>query len=299
MERELWAELSAAISVVEHHFCDNPDVVHSTGRIVRVYLWAVLHNAAVSWACDRQNWDRRTRPPHLPDQSTMSRRLRTPEFHEFMQRLEDRLRPVPGASNLFKRLDAKPLPIAAHSTDRDAGWGRGAGQKAKGYKLHAIWAGEAMPRAWRLAPLHVSEQEMARRMIRDLDEPGYLIGDKNYDANHLFDLAGSRDNQLVCPRRYGRHRGLGHHRHSPYRLRCIDLLESPTRRLTRFGPTLMRHRTQIERVFAHCTAFTGGLLCLRPWVRRYRRVRPWVWAKLLINAARIRILNRRKLAVGA
>lgn len=299
MERELWAEISAAISVVEHHFCDNPDVVHSTGRIVRVYLWSVLHDAAVSWACDRRNWDRRTCPPQLPDQSTMSRRLRTPEFREFMQRLEDRLRRLPGASNLIKRLDAKALPIPAHSTDRDAGWGRGVGQKAKGYKLHALWAGEAMPLTWRLAPLNVSEQEMARRMIRDLQTPGYLVADKNYDANHLFDLAGSRENQLICPRRYGPHRGLGHHRHSPYRLRCKDLLEPPTGELTRFGPTLMRHRAQIERDFAHCTAFTGGLLGLPAWVRRYPRVHRWVWAKLLINAARIRILHRRKSAVGA
>jgi hypothetical protein len=36
MERELWAELSAAISVVEARFCDNPDFVHPTARIVRL-----------------------------------------------------------------------------------------------------------------------------------------------------------------------------------------------------------------------------------------------------------------------
>jgi hypothetical protein len=92
MEREPWAELSAAISVVEARFCDNPDFVHPTARIVRVYVWAALHNAAISWACDPRNWDRRTRPPAMPDQSTMSRRLRTPEFYEFMRQLEARRR---------------------------------------------------------------------------------------------------------------------------------------------------------------------------------------------------------------
>lgn len=301
MERELWAEVSAAISIVDQHFSDNGTFVHSTARIVRVFFWAVIHNAAVSWACHRRNGDRRMCPPELPGQSTLSRRPRTPEFRQFMEEMQRRLSPLPGATHLVKRLDAKPLPVAAHSTDRDAGGGRGAGQTAKGYKLHALWGGGAMPLQWRLAPLNVSEQEMARRMRRDLDrhDAGYVVADKGYDANHLFDLAGARGHPLISPRRCGAKRGLGHPRHSPYRLRCKDLLEAPTRRLTRFGPTLLHHRGQIERDFGHCTSFTGGLIGLPAWVRRYRRVHAWVWAKLLINAARIRLRHRRKAAIGA
>lgn len=293
MGREHWAELSAAVSVVERSFVDNPDFEHPTARVVRVHLWSALHDRPTSWACDSRNWDRATRPPSLPSQPTMSRRLRSAEFRQFMTALEVGLRHLPGAGTLFKRMDGKPLPVAAHSSDRDAGWGRGAGQKAKGYKLHAVWAGGAMPLQWRVAPLDVSEQEMARRMLRDLDAPGYVSADRNYDANHLFDSAAARDNQLMAPRRYGEGRGLGHHRHSPQRLRCKDLLEAPTRRLTRFGPAAMRHRTQIERDFGNLTSFGGGLQGLPAWARRYRRVRNWVWAKLMVNAARIRI-NRRK-----
>lgn len=298
MHRELWAELSAAVSIVDHHFCDNSAFTHSTACIVRVYLWSVLHQASVLWACQRVHWDRRLCPTVLPDQSTLSRRMRTPEFEEFMSRLEARLRPLPNGSDLFKRLDAKPLPIPAHSTDRDSGWGRGAGQQAKGYKLHTIWAGQAIPMAWRVAPLNISEQEMARRMMRGLHAPGYIVADKNYDANRLFDSAAAAQNQLLCPRRLGRDRGLGHHRHSPFRLRSKTLLELPPA-LGGFGRAMMAHRREIERDFAHCTSFTGGLIGLPPWVRRYSRVRRWVWAKLLINAARIRIRHRRKCRIGA
>jgi hypothetical protein len=35
-------------------------------------------------------------------------------------------------------LDGKPLPIANHSRDPQAGYGRSIGGKAKGYKLHVL-----------------------------------------------------------------------------------------------------------------------------------------------------------------
>ncbi len=224
----------------------------------------------------------------------MSRRLRSAEFEQFMRSLERRLGHLPRAGRLFKRMDGRPPPVAAHSSDRDARFGRGAGQKARGYKLHAIRAGRAMPLQWRVAPLNKSEQEMGRRMLRALGDPGYVSADGNYDANELFDVAASRDNHLICPRRFGADKGLGHRRQSPHRLRCKDLLEAPTRRLTRFGPTLMKQRSQIERDFGNDASAGCGLYGLPPWARRYGRVRRWVWAKLLINAARIRINRRRK-----
>jgi hypothetical protein len=294
MEHELWAELSAAISLIDPRFVDNPDFEHSTATIVRCHCWSVLHERATSWACNRKHWVKQTCPQSLPSQPTMSRRLRSAEFEQFMTLLEQRLGHLPRAGRLFKRMDGRPLQIAAHSSDRDAGWGRGAGQKAKGYKLHAIWAGRAMPLQWRVAPLDKSEQKMARRMLLNLSDPGYVSADKNYDSNELFDVAASRENQLICPRRYGPDKGLGHVYQSAHRLRCKDLLEGPTRRLTRFGPQLMKQRSQIERDFGNDASAGCGLHGLPPWVRRYGRVRRWVWTKLLINAARIRVNQRRK-----
>jgi hypothetical protein len=300
MERELWSELSAAISQVASRFPRHGGDVHSTALIARVYLWAVLHQAAMCWACDRRHWDARTRPPMLPHPSTLSRRTRRQDFQQFLDRLGHYLAGRPQSLQWIKRLDGKPLPIPAHSTDRDAGFGRGPGERSKGYKLHALWAQRPMPEGFRVAPLHIGEQEMARRLLRDLrDGGGYVVADKNFDSNALFDAAAARNHQLLARRRYGPHRGLGHHRHSPYRLRSKDMLEKPTAQLTGFGPALLRHRRQIERDFGNCASFTGGLLALPPWVRRIWRVRLWVHAKLLINAARIRRLRRRQRLANA
>jgi hypothetical protein len=294
MEHELWAELSAAVSLIDRDFFDNGDCLHATATVVRCHCWSALNDKPTSWACEARHWrSSAIRPALLPSQSTMSRRLGSREFEQFMTLLERRLSHLPQAGVLFKRLDAQPLVVAAHSTDRDAAWGRGAGQQSKGYKLHAIWAGRAMPLQWRVAPLDKSEPEVARRMLGKLSDPGYLAADKNYDSNELFDLAATKDNHLICPRRYGPDKGLGHQYQSPHRLRSKDLLEGPTRRLTRFGPRLMKQRSQIERDFGNAVSFSAGLHGLPPWVRRYGRVRRWVWAKLLINAARIR-LNQRK-----
>jgi hypothetical protein len=55
-----------------------------------------------------------------------------------------------------------------------------------------------------------------------------------------------------------------------------------------FGRALYRARTALERSYGNATCFGGGLGPLPAWVRGQERVRTWVWAKLLINAARIR-----------
>lgn len=293
MGRELWAELSAVISLIELSFFDNPDIEHATAVIVRCHLWAVLHDRPMYWACRASNWDRLTRPRRLPSQSTMSRRLRSFDFELFMRELERRVGHLPDASVLLKRLDAKALPIAAHSRDRHASWGRGAGQKSKGYKLHAIWAGRAMPLSWRVAPLGAGEQEPARRLLRDLKHPGHVTADAGYDVNLLYATARQSDNKLIAPRRKPG-TGLGHCEHTPDRLRAMELLEGPTACLSRLGESARRDRVGIERDFGNLVSFGGGLTGSLPaWVRTHGRVRRWVWAKLLINAARIR-RNHRK-----
>lgn len=296
MGRQLWAELSAVISLLDLDFVDNPDFDFSTAVIVRCHLWSVYNDRPTCWAADASNWDRPIRPRQLPCQSTLSRRLRSAEFLDFMRQLARRLSPLPRMATIFKRMDAKTLPVAAHSSDPDAGWGRGAGQMSNGYKFHAIWAGAAMPLLWRLAPLDVSEQEMARRMLGELGTmnlAGHIVADANYDINLLFDQAAASDNRLVAPRkRPGT--GLGHQHHSPYRIRCIEMFEGPTAELGGLARRMQQDRGQIERDFGNLASFGGGIQGLPAWVRRHRRVHRWLWAKLMINAARIRLLHRRK-----
>lgn len=297
MGRELWAELSAIVSLIERDFVDNPDFVHPTAVVVRCHLWATLHDRPTCWACSVDHWHRLTRPRSIPSQPTMSRRLRSPEFEAFMRELERRAAHLPNAATLFKRLDGKPLPISAHTTDPDARWGHGAGQMSKGYKLHTIWSGRAMPLCWRVASLGVSEQEMARRMLielRDRRLPGHVSADAGYDVNVLYDAARQSDNALLAPRRKPG-TGLGHRDHSPDRIRMIELTEGATSRLSGMGRSSRRDRVQVERDFGNLVSFGGGLSGTLPaWVRRHGRVRRWVWAKLLINAARIRIRDRKR-----
>lgn len=283
MDRELWATLSHAMFDVARSFPKSPRETYSTHDVLRVYLWAVLHDRPVSWACQPRHWSRETRPAQLPDQSTMSRRLRLPAVAEFLDKLARRVAGRAPAGWL-KLLDGKPLTVPRHSTDPDATCGRGIGGMAKGYKLHAIWAGGAMPVAWAVEPLNVQEVRVAHRLISGLSDEGYLLADSNFDCNGLYDQAGCHGHQLIAPRqRPGA--GLGHHPHSPHRLRSLHLLEQAP---SEFGRSLLAHRRQIERDFAGLVSFGGGLQCLPSWVRTLPRVRLFVHAKLIINAARIR-----------
>lgn len=301
MEREHWAELSQAISEVAGRWRESRRYTHPTALVVRVHMWSVLHDRPAYWACDPGNWDDRTRPEALPDQSTMSRRKRTKLFARFMDAVGARLagRP-PAALVTVKRLDGKALPVAAHSRDRDAAWGRGAGQQSNGYKLHLVWAGRPMPEDWAVAPLDVCEKRVARRFAKRLAGAGYLLADAYYDASDLYDLAAAADHQLVAPRRASsRGKGLGHCYQSPHRLRCIGMLEPPavppggTPPVNGFGRSLRDDRRRIERDLGNLTGFGGGLAGLPAWARRIWRVRAWVHGKLLVNAARIRCLRRR------
>jgi hypothetical protein len=298
MELERWAELSAAISAVAAGFARHKRDEHSTALVVRVHTWAALRDRPVSWACRAKNWPRQVRPARLPDQSTMSRRVRRADFEQFQQRVGQRMngrmngRPGARGTTLLRVVDGKPLELPNHTGDRDAAWGRGVSRTSAGYKLHAVFsAGNAMPDAFAVTTLNVCEKRMAARMLGRLTGCGYLPGDAHYDASWLFDFCHHHGFQLVCPRaKPGT--GIGHHYVSPHRRRAIDLLEVPAA-VNPFGPRLYDRRSDIERDFAGLACCGGGLAALPPWVRRIWRVRAWVMAKLLINAARIR-LNRKK-----
>lgn len=286
MELEFWTELSQAICDVQRDFKPNPHDTHPTSRIVRVHLWSALHDRPTVWACEAKNWARQSRPDSLPDQSTMSRRLRRGDFQAFLEALHQRLNGRPCRS-LIKVIDGKPLELPNHTTDRDAAWGRGVSRTSVGYKIHAICSGNPLPDAFAITPLNRCEKQMAFRMIQRVRGAGYLLADAHYDASWLFDVCRHHHHQLVCPRAKPGV-GLGHCYQSPDRLRAIEMLEPPAG-LNRFGPKLYARRTDIEREFARRVCFGGGLTCLPSWVRRIWRVRNWVWAKLLINAARVRV----------
>jgi hypothetical protein len=284
MERELWRVLYLLALEL-----DNPwgHWRYSTAEVLAAYFWAVVHDRPTSWATYPAHWPDDLRPAWLVPQSTLSRRLRRPATVELMTAVEQHLVALLALGQcLVQIIDAKALAVSKVSKDPDTGYGRGAGTHQNGYKLYAIWSTGPMPLAWGLAPMNVSEKTMARRLIPTLPGGGYLLGDPEYDANPLYDLAAEAGFQLVAKKRKDRGRGgLGHRRQSPGRLRSIELLQ------TKFGRELFNQRNAIECRFGTLTSVGGGLAPLPAWVRRFNRVRNWVQAKIIAAGVRWLILH--------
>lgn len=280
MERELWPPLYRLLRQVGKDFSQKY-VQYQPWVLLAVMLWAALHDRPASWACQQRHWSTTTlRPLRLPSASTLSRRIDGAGAGPLWRALEQRLRGS-GRPALVAFVGGKPLPIGGCGKGPDARFGRGAGCVAEGYKLHAVWSTRPVPEAWELTPLNANEKEVARRLLGQLGYGGYLLGDGNYDASYLYDAARERGYRLVAPFRKAANPGCGKHYQSPHRLRSIESMRGD------FGRALYRARTAIERSFGHAGSFGGGLGPLPAWVRGLARVRTWVWAKLLINAARI------------
>jgi Transposase DDE domain len=280
MEHKLWRSIVAVLATLIKS--RKPTAFDfSDADIVKVYYWSVIHDRTTSGVCEHNHGRRGRRPHALPSESTMSRRLRSKSVRSLLNALEQRVvAPKPGG--LFWMIDGKPLPISGCSKDRQAGYGRAANCKAKGYKIHAIFDSQGGIAAWRVAPMNKDERVMAVRLVRTAPIQGYLVGDSNFDSNPLHEACGERNQlQLVTRRRNAGKRGIGHHKQTAGRLRSIQLLENP---YPRFGEQLLLDRGEIERHFSHATNWGGGLTCLPPWVRTHRRVHRWVQAKLVLTA---------------
>jgi hypothetical protein len=285
MERELWPLLYPLLRRVGNGFSQKY-VQFQPWVIAAVTLWAALHDRPISWACDKRNWLTTTLRPHkLPSASTMSRRGNGVAVGLLRRALEQAIRDS-SAPALVAFLDGKPLPVAGISSDPDAGFGKGAGEMSKGYKLHAVISSRPMPEAWEIAPINVAETKVAEALIGRLEHGGYLLGDANYDASVLFDLAAGKGYALRAVHKH-KNAGKGRRYQSPFRLLSIDAAR------TEFSKALIKARGEIERRFGTLTSFACGLKPLPAWVRRLHRVRTWAWDKLFVNAARI-LNNQRR-----
>lgn len=282
MEGQLWSLIVSLLATIDKRR-KRAREDFSDEEIVKVFYWSVIHDRPVSWACQRRNWPLYLRRLSLPSNTTMSRRLRSPSVVALLDALEQRVS-APRRPHLYWMIDGKPLVISGCSKDRQAGYGRAARSKAKGYKIHAIVAADGSLASWRVAPMNKDERVMAERMLKTADIAGYIAADANYDSNKIHKICDARGNrQFVSPRRYGKGRKVGHRAQSPGRLRSIALLENPE---PRFGEQLLKDRAAIERYFAHATNWGGGLTHLPPWVRTHTRVRRWVQGKITLNALR-------------
>ena len=282
MEHQLWKAIVAVLTTLgkprKRRTNDYTD--HD---IVGVYYWAVIHDRPNAWACRAKHWPIHLRRRPLPAPGTLSRRLRTPSVVALLDALERRV-VAPKGPGLFWMIDGKPLPIGGCSKDRQAGYGKAAGGKAKGYKLHALVGSDGAVAQWRVAPMNKDERVMAERLVKAAppEVAGYLLADGNFDSNPLHRVCEGRGNlQLVTPRRCGPGTGTGHRKQAAGRLRSIALTEGP---FPAFGEQLLADRAAVERHFGNLTNWGGGLTCLPAWVRTHRRVRRWVQAKLVLTA---------------
>ena len=279
MEGELWRQVYA----LTKRMGKSKGVVRGTYsdvQIVAVYFWSVLHDRPMCWACDHRNWRGSGLAKHLPSTSTLSRRLRSASVQALLRAIENALLKQKPAS-WYRFIDGKPLPISGHSQDRDAAYGRAASGKAKGYKFHGIYDESQGFVAWRIKPMNASESKVAHELVAELHDPGYLIGDNIFDSNALYDLAGRHSIQLLVRRRQNV-KGIGHIRHSPYRLRAIELMTRP------FAQALLHARRRIESIYSQFTCLAFGLAPLPNWVRTNRRVENWVRSKLIFFTVYLR-----------
>jgi len=287
MEGQLWKAILMVLAQVDKRR-QRADEDFSDEDIVRVFYWAVIHDRPISWACQRRNWPCYARRRRLPSDTTMSRRQRQSHVVALLDAVERRVT-RPKRPGLYWMIDGKPLAIGGCSKDRQAGYGKAAGTKAKGYKLHAIVSSDGSLGDWRVAPMNKDERVIAKRLLKRAEVQGYIVGDANYDSNYLHEICDARGNrQLLTPRRYGPGRKVGHRAQSTGRLRSIALLENPQ---PRFGRQLMRDRSGVERSFSQMVSWGGGMTHPPPWVRTHRRVRRWVQAKLTLTALRRAITN--------
>ncbi|HKB39479.1 MAG TPA: hypothetical protein VKD72_23785 [Gemmataceae bacterium] len=101
---------------------------------------------------------------------------------------------APTGSGRFWMIDGNPLAIGGCSKDRQTGYGRATGGKAKGYKLDTLAGSDGSLAAWRVGPMNKDERVLAERLPQAAPSEvvGYMIGDANFDSNELHRVCAER-----------------------------------------------------------------------------------------------------------
>ena len=283
MNRQVWKILVCAVRSADRR-------VARTGRrprfsdqqILKMYLWSVVHDRPLCWACDRSHYNGSYRPRQMPSISQFCRRMKTSRIvamlnavNEYLTRTE-----TPVYLSFF---DGKAFPISDYSTDPDARDGRGVGKFQRGYKLHAWATSDGRIPRFSVRPLNEGEQKVARELTDRIERNSLVLGDSNFDSRYLYQDVAQRGGQLLTPLKGRSTQERNLKQMGPGRRNALAWW---THRPT-MCETLLRRRDQIERIFSALTGFGGGLTTLPPWVRRIGRVRGWVTAKIAIYHARL------------
>jgi hypothetical protein len=257
------------------------DCTYSNGLIALIYFFMALTHHAPPWACDRRSWPIwcQARLLHLPSVSQFNRRVKTPALEKLIDQLNQELRDrLPRSRD--KAGDGKPLVVGGFSHDPDAhagkipdGWGRG-------YKLHLIIDAAARAvDAFVVTALDAGEATVLRReLLPRLNLSGCVLrADANYDSNPTYRQVAQAGGRFIAPRRKPG-TGLGHHPQHPDRLKAVAELEHTSMGLAQHK----RLRNPVEQTLAQLGNLASGLWALPNFVRRLKRVRRWVLAKITL-----------------
>src|SRR5262245_41722311 len=180
MEHQLLKEIVALLATLDKPRA-SPRCDFTDEDIVKVYYWSVICDRPTSWACRKEHWPLPLRQRPLPSPATMSRRWRSPSVIALLDARERRVT-APQEPGLFWLIDGKPLPIGGCSKDRQAGSGKAAGAKAKGYKLPTLVGSAGALAPWRVAPMNKDERVLAERLVQaaPAEVGGYLVADAHF-----------------------------------------------------------------------------------------------------------------------
>jgi hypothetical protein len=277
MDSHVWREVYQTIRLVDRQI---PRIgrrpTYSDVLIVAMYLWSVAHDRPLCWAGQRSSYGGCFRPRRLPSVSQFCKRIKTDRCERILQRVHERISHM-GWSQSVSFFDGRALRVGANSKDKDARAGRAPGGFARGYKLHVWAAKDGRIPIWSVTPLNVNEKPVAHEMLRYRHATDLVLADGEYDSRMLYDAVAADGGVFLTP--LPQNAGKGHVPQSTPRNAAALAWRG-------IAGYVYRERSGVERIFAHISAFGGGLAGLPPWVRTLARVRRWVGAKLIIYHAR-------------
>lgn len=292
MDRDMWTVLTCAAAVACRRLRKPRRRFEFADRlIILMWLWTVLHDRPLCWACRRDSYSGLFRPRRLPSVSQFCKRLKTRRFARIRLRLHEVLS-ARGRAELLSFIDGKALVINDYSTDPDARNGIASGKFHFGYKLHARASDRGFIVEYRVLALNAGEQNNARRLLKHMRPGSLVMGDANYDSHHLYTAVTARGGRLLTRMKGRSRQGKNLIRMGPARREALETWQSNRLLCER----ALRLRDGIERRFAHLTSFGGGMGPLPAWVRRLARVRLWVDAKIAVYHARLLARTLRRTA---
>lgn len=223
-----------------------------------------------------------------PDESTLSRRFRSPKLEQMLERALMRLaEPTP-----FGALDGLILRVGHHSTDGEARFGGRGSHFQKGYKAVRFVNDHGQAWSVNLGSADQPEIALAQAVIDRMAEHGvkldHAAADSAYDSEEFRQYVAEQLRAFLIAPVFsrGRRPAKGRRRKAPkgsYRRRACQMLRSA------WGKHWLKRRGIVERSNGWLRQGPHNLGWLPPFVRTARRVRRWLLSHEVLLSYRKRL----------